>query len=169
MHLFAVILAAFYLLQGTLPAQEEYIIHIVFDASARMAEEVDGRSKISLGIECVEELLEADIPASFALTVFGSDETAGPDAYYSPVPPGRNNRTRIINELQQLNAEGSSPIASTLLHASQSYSRNTVNYVLLITDGVENTGDALLRLVWMFPTDTWAEIEYLYDAAASQE
>jgi quercetin dioxygenase-like cupin family protein len=26
--------------------------------------------------------------------------------------------------------------------------------------GVKNTGDELLRLVWVFPTDTWPEIEY---------
>jgi quercetin dioxygenase-like cupin family protein len=26
--------------------------------------------------------------------------------------------------------------------------------------GIKNTGEALLKLVWVFPTDTWPEIEY---------
>jgi len=26
--------------------------------------------------------------------------------------------------------------------------------------GIKNTGDELLKLMWMFPTDTWPEIEY---------
>lgn len=26
--------------------------------------------------------------------------------------------------------------------------------------GIKNTGDAMLKLVWVFPTDTWPEIEY---------
>ncbi|MFV1978104.1 MAG: cupin domain-containing protein [Myxococcota bacterium] len=26
--------------------------------------------------------------------------------------------------------------------------------------GLKNTGDSLLKLVWIFPTDTWPEIEY---------
>jgi quercetin dioxygenase-like cupin family protein len=32
--------------------------------------------------------------------------------------------------------------------------------------GVKNTGDALLKLVWMFATDTWPEIEYHADLAS---
>lgn len=29
--------------------------------------------------------------------------------------------------------------------------------------GIKNTGDELLKLVWVFPTDTWPEIEYHHD------
>lgn len=29
--------------------------------------------------------------------------------------------------------------------------------------GIENTGDTPLALTWVFPTDTWAEVEYLFE------
>jgi len=29
--------------------------------------------------------------------------------------------------------------------------------------GIANTGDTPLTLMWIFPTDTWAEVEYLFE------
>lgn len=29
--------------------------------------------------------------------------------------------------------------------------------------GIENTGDVPLTLMWVFPTDTWADVEYLFE------
>ena len=32
-----------------------------------------------------------------------------------------------------------------------------------LTHGIKNIGTQLLKLVWMFPTDSWSEIEYVDD------
>ena len=120
--------------------QEYHTILIVFDASVRMAEEIDGVSKFTHGINFVEKLTNAKIPALFALTVFGSEEAGGSEAYFSPVPPGMNTGPAIIKELKQLKPEGMSPIASAIAYGCQPLPVNGNNYIILITDGVENAG-----------------------------
>jgi len=120
--------------------QEDHTILIVFDASGRMAGEVNGLSKFMHAVHFVEKLTDSQIPALFGLTVFGSDEASGSEAYFSPVPPGKGTGPAIIEALTRLKPAGMSPMASALAHSSQSLPVNGNNYIILITDGVENTG-----------------------------
>ncbi len=127
-------------------AQDRTIVHFVFDASGSMAEEVNGETKIALAKQYVERFLGSGFPAEFGLTVFGSEESGGSEAYYTPVPPSANTSQAILDEMTRLDPAGMSPIAAALIDGSQTLDANNNNYVILITDGVENAGGGPVRI-----------------------
>lgn len=129
------------------PAQSEFSILIVFDSSSRMSREVNGQSKFQHAVQFVQDLVDANIPANLGLTVFGSDETGGSEAYFSPVPPGRNTGSQIMDALSKLSPSGLSPMASALDYAGRSFPANTVNLIVLVTDGLENTGGGPITVI----------------------
>jgi len=130
-----------------LSAQNRPAILIVFDASGSMAETVNGTQKIMLAKDAVEQILNSGISADFGLTVFGSEESSGIDAYYSPIPIGPDTHSGIHAEINTLSPAGKSPIASALIDGSMSFRTDNQNIIILITDGVENTGGGPIRVI----------------------
>ena len=121
-------------------AQSSQTVLIVFDSSERMRHEINGQSKFLHAKQFVNDFVKVNTSVRIGLTIFGSDATGGTEAYFSPLPPGNNSVSTIADELDKLNPEGMSPIASALLYGSQSLTPNGINYIIIVTDGVENTG-----------------------------
>jgi hypothetical protein len=143
-----VLLSVIILLQSSISfGGQDHSILIVLDSSKRMAEDTGGQSKLQLAKQFVQEFANANIPASIGLTVFGADEISGIEAYFSPVLPGENTGRTIIDELDALEPAGMSPIASALAYGSQSFDVTNTNYIVLITDGVEDSGGGPISTV----------------------
>ncbi|MFC1556552.1 VWA domain-containing protein [candidate division KSB1 bacterium] len=128
------------LFTGFAYTQKPTAILFVFDASGSMAEEINGESKFNHAKRFIDLFLSSGINADFGLTVFGSEESSGNNAYFSPVPVGRETHDAIRFELDQISPAGRSPIASALLDGSFTFNDDTDNYILLVTDGDENAG-----------------------------
>ncbi|MCP4723561.1 MAG: hypothetical protein GY863_00920 [bacterium] len=128
------------LIPGFSFAQDQTNIHIIFDASAGMSEEIEGRQKIDLARAFIEDLFNAGINVNFGLTVYGSEIESGDNAFYSPVPPSGAASEAILEEIMGLSPAGKSPIASALQDAGSSLDGDHHNYILLITNGIEDCG-----------------------------
>jgi hypothetical protein len=137
-----ILIAVFIFYPITVYSQNNLTILFVLDASARMAQEYNGKSKFQLAKECINEFFSAKIPAQYGLAVFGSEDSTGSTAYFVSVPPGKDTQKAIMVEINRIKPKGLSPLASGLIHGSQSFPTRTFNAVILVSDGVENTGGA---------------------------
>jgi len=130
-------------------AQGHTTILFIMDASGSMGEQVNGLTKLEHAKLFVKDILNANIPADYGLTVFGSEETGGGEVYFSPVPAARNSEDAILKELELLYPAGKSPIASAILDGTSYFDPYDNNIVVLITDGIENTGGSPVRITSM--------------------
>ncbi len=134
------VLAFLLFINNPVISQQNHTILIVLDSSKRMAEDIGGLTKFDKAKQVIEDFINAQIPAQIGLTVFGSDEVSGSEAYFSPVLPADETANVIMNELTSLEPAGMSPIASALASGSQAFNVTNANYIILITDGVEDSG-----------------------------
>lgn len=133
-------------LQTDSAAQTNKSILFIIDSSGSMQEESSGISKLALAVRAVNSILDSDINVDFGLTVFGGEEGSN-EVFYSPVPAGDGNRDVIRTELDKLVPAGRSPMAAAIFDGSTYLNPYNNNFVILITDGIENTGGSPVRVL----------------------
>jgi Mg-chelatase subunit ChlD len=120
-------------------------VEIVFDASNSMWGQIDGRAKISIAKEILQDALEwlpGDL--SLALRVYGHQhgrELRNCRDSELLVPPGLGNRERIREAIAAFRPRGQTPLGYSL----EQISADLGNFageraVVLVTDGIESCG-----------------------------
>jgi Mg-chelatase subunit ChlD len=120
-------------------------VEIVFDASNSMWGQIDGRPKISIAKETLEEALEW-LPSDLALAlrVYGHQHDRRQrncEDSQLLVPPGSHNRARIRQAIAGFRPKGQTPLGYSLEQiASDLGGFAGERAVVLVTDGIESCG-----------------------------
>jgi len=121
-------------------SQESPIIMIVLDCSRSMQENIHGKNKFQSSEKVIKELLDRVKEFDFGLITFGKNEPYQRDDIELTVIPFPENNSKILAELSKIKPKGLSPIGESLVFAGKALRKGLKNYLLLISDGIENCG-----------------------------
>ncbi len=129
----------------TTSAQENPIIIIVLDCSRSMQEEIQGRNKFQTAKQIIKNLVENTEDFDYGLITFGKNEKNNPNDIELTIIPSPENNRQILAELERIHPKGLSPIGGALDFAASVLKNGSKNYVLLLSDGIENGGGNPVR------------------------
>lgn len=117
-------------------------IDIIFDASGSMWGQIEGKNKITIAKEVMEDLitdfeLKKDIQLS--LRVYGHLNKKCDNSVLE-VPMGLNSHSTIIEKVKSIQPLGKTPIAYSLLEAVNDFDleQSSEKVIILVTDGIES-------------------------------
>ncbi len=118
-------------------------VMFVLDASGSMWGQVDGKPKIEIVKNVMQEMVPAFPPeVRMGLTVYGHHRKGDCNDIEILVPPGSMDRNKILNATQQLNPKGMTPIAGAVHMVTEALKTNeTETTVILLSDGEETCDD----------------------------
>ncbi len=134
------LISSFLLNPAIVRSQESPIIMIVLDCSRSMQEDIYGKNKFQSSEIIIKELLDRLKEYDFGLITFGKNEPYKLDDIEFTVIPFPENNSKILAELSKIRPKGSSPIGESLVFAGKILRKGLKNYLLLISDGIENCG-----------------------------
>jgi len=105
-----------------------------------MQEDIHGKNKFQSSEKIIKELLDGAKEYDFGLITFGKNEPYKLDDIELTVIPFPENNSKILAELSKIRPKGLSPIGESLVFAGKALRKGLKNYVLLISDGIENCG-----------------------------
>jgi Mg-chelatase subunit ChlD len=120
-------------------------VEIVVDASGSMWGRMDGRAKIEIAKEILDDALEG-LPAELELSLRAYGHQSSREAQDCQdtqllVAPGAGNRAEIRRAIRGLQPKGHTPIAYTLGHVAGDFGDFAgERAVVLVTDGLESCG-----------------------------
>ena len=132
-------LALFIMLTTSTYALADEKAIIVFDGSGSMWGQIDGKPKHELAREALRNMLE-NTPDSMALGLmaYGHREKGSCTDIEMLVPLGKDNKTTILQAVQNMNFLGKTPLSAAVQQAATAlrYTEDKAT-VILITDGEE--------------------------------
>lgn len=123
-------------------------VEFILDASGSMLERVGGKAKVEIAKEVISNLVQELPPTlNLGLRVYGhrypeADKGRSCEDIQLLTPMGQGNGKRLAQELQEVRANGWTPIAKALELAAQDVAAQgqNVNNVVLLSDGQETCG-----------------------------
>ena len=135
--------AAFFTLTGVTRAQEKPAgaqTIIVLDASGSMWGQIDGKAKIDIAKEVIEELLKTlDPKLELGLMAYGHRRKGDCADIELMIPPGEVDRAKFLEIVQSISPKGKTPLTDSV-EAAAKYLQYETNpgSVILVSDGIEN-------------------------------